>query len=142
MLAWVWLPETAHRRQAAGGSPWRALADIARRPQLRLLLSINFIYWTAFTVYTTTFALFGARRFGFDAVRTGYLFAVFGVLGVVVQGALVGPIVRLLGERKTLTIGLLCAAVGWGGSALTYSFPLFLALLVPGAIGIGPATRR
>jgi DHA1 family tetracycline resistance protein-like MFS transporter len=136
-MAWFWLPETTHRQRGAGGSPWRALADIARRPQLRLLLSVNFVYWTAFTVYTTTFALFGARRFGFDAVKTGYLFAAFGVLGVIVQGALVGPIARALGERKTLTIGLLCAAAGWGGSALTYSFPMFLVLLVPGAIGIG-----
>ncbi len=137
VLAWVWLPETLHRAQAGGGSPWRALAGIARRPQLRLLLSVNFIYWTAFTVYTTTFALFGARRFGFDAARTGYLLAVFGVLGVIVQGGLVGPIARAIGERRTLMIGLLCAAVGWGGSALTYSFPVFVALLVPGAVGIG-----
>ncbi len=97
-LAWVWLPETAHRKPAGGGSPWRALADVARRPQLRLLLSVNFIYWTAFTVYTTTFALFGARRFGFDATETGYLLAVFCVLCVVVQGGIVGPIAPAIGD--------------------------------------------
>jgi DHA1 family tetracycline resistance protein-like MFS transporter len=56
---------------------------------------------------------------------------------VIVQGALVGPIVRRLGERQTLTLGLLLAAAGWGGSALTYSLPVFVLMLVPGAMGIG-----
>ena len=55
-----------------------------------------------FAVYQTTFALFGARRFGFDAAHTGYLLSAFGFLGVVVQGGLVGPIVRALGETRTL----------------------------------------
>lgn len=135
-LAWIWLPETVHRGHA-GGAPWRAIADIARRPNLRLLLGVDFIYWTAFAVYQTTFALFGARRFGFDAAQTGYLLSAFGFLGVIVQGGLVGPIVSAIGERRTLTIGLVCTATGWGGSALTHSIPVFAAMLVPGAVGIG-----
>jgi DHA1 family tetracycline resistance protein-like MFS transporter len=135
-LAWIWLPETVHRAQA-GGAPWYAVADIARRANLRLLLGVDFIYWMAFAVYQTTFALFGARRFGFDAAETGYLLSAFGFLGVIVQGGLVGPIVSALGERRTLVVGLVCAAAGWGGSALTHSVPVFVAMLVPGAIGIG-----
>jgi DHA1 family tetracycline resistance protein-like MFS transporter len=136
-LALFWLPETVHRARAGGGSPWRTLANLRRRAHLRVLFSIDFVYWTAFAVYQTTFALFGARRFGFDAAHTGYLLSAFGVLGVVVQGGLVGPVVGLLGEQKTLAIGLLFAAAGWGGSALTYSVPVFVAMLVAGAIGIG-----
>jgi len=136
-VAFFWLPETVHRAQAGGRSPWRALAGLWQRAHLRVLFTIDFAYWTAFAVYQTTFALFGARRFGFDAAHTGYLLSAFGVLGVVVQGAMVGPIVALLGERRTLAIGLLFAALGWGGSAATHSLPVFVAMLVPGAIGIG-----
>lgn len=136
-MAWFWLPETVHRTHAGGGAPWRALADLWRRPHLRILFTIDFAYWMAFAVYQTTFALFGARRFGFDAAHTGYLLSAFGVLGVLVQGLLVGPIVRALGERRTLAIGLLFAAAGWGGSALTHALPVFVAMLVPGAMGIG-----
>jgi DHA1 family tetracycline resistance protein-like MFS transporter len=88
-------------------------------------------------VYQTTFALFGARRFEFDATHTGYLLSAFGVLGVIVQGGLVGPIAKALGSRRTLILGFLCAAVGWGGSALTYSVPMFVLMLVPAAMGIG-----
>ncbi len=137
LLAWWWLPETVHRVNAVSGSPWRALRALSGRADLRLLFSIDFLYWGSFAVYQTTFALFGARRFGFDAAHTGYLLAAFGFLGVVVQLGLVGPVVTRLGERRTLTVGLLFAAIGWGGSAMTHSLPLFIAMLVPGAIGIG-----
>ena len=137
VLAWWWLPETVHRAHAGSGPFWRALRHLGHRQGLRRLLAIDFIYWMSFAVYQTTFALFGARRFGFDATHTGYLFSAFGALGVVVQGGLVGPVVRLLGTRRTLVIGLVCTAAGWGGSAFTYSIPIFVLLLVPAAIGIG-----
>jgi len=137
VLAWLWLPETVHRVEAVAGSPWKALRELGARPQLRLLFTIDFLYWASFAVYQTTFALFGERRFGFDATHIGYLLSGFGVLGVIVQAGLVGPVVRRIGERRTLTVGLLCAAVGWGGSAMTYSLPVFAVMLVPGAIGIG-----
>jgi DHA1 family tetracycline resistance protein-like MFS transporter len=135
-LAWVWLPETVHRTHTAG-SAWRALADLGRRGPLRVLFTVDFLYWAAFAVYQTTFALFGARRFGFDAAQTGYLLSAFGFVGVLVQGVFVGPVTAALGDRRTLTIGLVAAAVGWGGSALTHSTAVFVAMLVPGAIGIG-----
>jgi DHA1 family tetracycline resistance protein-like MFS transporter len=137
VLAWLWLPETVHRVDAVSGSPWKALRELSGRPGLRLLFTIDFLYWGSFAVYQTTFALFGARRFGFDATHTGYLLASFASLGVIVQLGMVGPIVKRLGEKRALEIGLIFAAVGWGGSALTYSLPVFIAMLVPGAIGVG-----
>ena len=137
VLAWFWLPETVHRVDAVSGSPWRALRELSSRPGLRLLFTIDFLYWGSFAVYQTTFALFGARRFGFDATHTGYLLASFAFLGVIVQLGMVGPIAKRLGEKRALEIGLIFAAVGWGGSAMTYSLPVFVAMLVPGAIGVG-----
>lgn len=137
VMAWLWLPETNHRAHAGGQSPWRSLADLSRRSDLRVLFAVDFIYWTAFAVYQTTFALFGARRFGFDAAHTGYLLSVFGFLGVLVQGVMVGRVVARLGPRRTLIAGLIFAAIGWGGSAMTHDLAVFIALLVPGAIGIG-----
>lgn len=140
VLAWLWLPETVHRVHAVAGSPWRALGELSRRPGLRTLFAIDFLYWTCFAIYQGTFALFGERRFHFDATEIGYILAAFGVLGVIVQGALVAPVVRKFGEKRTLTVGLLLAAAGWGASAMAHSVPLFMAMLVPGALGIGFCT--
>lgn len=136
-LAWVWLPETLHRARAGGGSAWQAVREVSGRGHLRVLLGVDFVYWMAFAVYQTSFALFGAARFGFGAAATGYLLSAFGVLGVFVQGALVGPVVARFGAKQTLVAGLLFAAVGWAGSALTHSVPVFVAMLAPAALGIG-----
>ena len=137
VLAWVWLPETVHRAHAGGPMPWRALLELRHRHGLRLLLGIDFMYWMAFAAYQSSFSLFGARRFDFEAHHIGYLFSAFGALGVIVQGGLVGPISTALGTKRTLIAGLLFAAVGWGGSAVTYSVPVFVLMLVPAAVGIG-----
>jgi len=136
-MAFFWLPETVHRVHAGGGSPWKALRELSGRPGLRLLFGVDFLYWMAFAVYQTAFALFGARRFGFDASHTGYLLSAFGALGVVVQGFLVGPVVAKIGARRTLIAGLVFAAIGWAAGALTDSVPVFVATLVPAALGIG-----
>jgi MFS transporter, DHA1 family, tetracycline resistance protein len=136
-LAWFWLPETVHRARAGGGSPWKALRELSGRRGLRLLFSVDFLYWMAFAVYQTAFALFGARRFGFDASHTGYLLSAFGVMGVFVQGFLVGPVVGAFGAKRTLIAGLLFAALGWAGGAVTHSVLAFVGTLVPAALGIG-----
>ncbi len=140
LLAWWWLPETVHRVHADAGSPWRAIRELGTRAGLRVLFAIDFLYWASFAVYQSTFALFGARRFGFDATHTGYILAAFGVLGVVVQGALVGPLVKRIGEKRALVLGLGIAAISWAGTAAAHSVPLFLALLVPSAVGLGFCT--
>src|SRR5438477_4219387 len=80
-VAWLWLPETVHRAHAGTGNPFRYLPGLMRRPIVRRILAIDFSYWFAFSVFQTTFALFAARRFGFDAPRTGYFLAAFGLLG-------------------------------------------------------------
>jgi MFS transporter, DHA1 family, tetracycline resistance protein len=137
VLAWLWLPETVHRVHAIAGSPWKALGELSRRPGLRTLFAMDFVYWTCFAIYQGTFALFGEARFGFNVTQIGYILAGFGALGVLVQGALVAPVARRIGERRMLTVGLVFAAFSWGASAFAYTVPVFLALLVPGALGVG-----
>jgi DHA1 family tetracycline resistance protein-like MFS transporter len=140
VMAWLWLPETVHRVHATVGSPWRALRELSARPGVRVLFAIDFLYWASFAVYQSTFALFGARRFGWDAGHTGYVLAAFGVLGVIVQGAMVGPVVARIGEKRAFMIGLFITAFSWTGAAATHSVPLFLAMLVPSALGLGFCT--
>ena len=111
-VAWFWLPETVHRAQAGTGMPFRNLPEMLRRPGLGRMLVIDFVYWFAFAIFQTTFALFTSRRFQFDASQTGYFFSAFGVLGAIVQGGLIRPIVRRLGDKPTFILGLLCSVVG------------------------------
>ncbi len=137
LMAWWWLPETVHRAAAGTGMPFRNVALMMRRPGLRRILLIDFIYWFAFAIFQTTFSLFVAGRFGFDATKTGYFFAAFGVLGVIVQGAFIRPVVRHLGDKSTFIVGLGCAIVGLTCATLAHSVVLFSLALVPLALGMG-----
>ncbi len=136
-FAWMWLPESVHRVSAGRASAWREMWGMLTRPAIGRLLLVDYLYWSTFAVYQTTFALFGARRFGFTAAQTGYALAFVGSIGVIVQLTLVGPVVRRFGERRTLTGGLLVAGIGLGIISLTHRVNPFLAILIPTAIGIG-----
>jgi DHA1 family tetracycline resistance protein-like MFS transporter len=136
-MAWLWLPETVHRAVAGTGNPFRFLPGLLRRPIIGRVMAIDFVYWFAFAIFQTTFALFAERRFGFDVPRTGYFFAAFGVLGAVVQGGLIRPVVARLGDKGTFILGLVCAVVGLVGAALAPSVVALSVALVPLALGIG-----
>jgi len=136
-MAVFWLPETVHRGAAVAVSPWRALPDVLNRKSLRPLLFADFVYWASFSVCNTTFALFASRRFGFDVAQTGYVLAAFGFLGVIVQVGMVAPLVRVFGVLKTLLLGLVVGAAGWGVVGMSHELGLFLLALVPAGIGVG-----
>src|SRR4051812_1334451 len=131
IMAWAWLPETVHRAHAGTGNPLRYLPELLRRPLVRRILAVDFVFWFALAIFQTTFAVFVAARFGFDAATTGYLFAGFGLLGVVVQGGFIRPIVRRAGDKRTFLTGLVFSAIGLGAAALSHSVALFALTLVP-----------
>jgi DHA1 family tetracycline resistance protein-like MFS transporter len=101
IMAWLWLPETVHRVHAGTGNPLAYLPELLKRPIIRRVLAIDFVFWFALAIFQTTFGLFVAARFGFGPGPTGYLFAGFGLLGAIVQGGFIRPIVRRFGDKTT-----------------------------------------
>src|SRR3954467_9399132 len=125
VMAWLWLPETVHRTQAGTGNPFRFLPVLLQRAPVRRILAIDFLYWFAFATFQTTFSLFVARRFGFGVAKTGYFFAAFGILGAVVQGGFIRPVVKRLGDKPTFLLGLGFGAAGLVLAAMAHTVPLF-----------------
>ena len=136
-MALLWLPETVHRAQAGTGNPLRYLPGLLRRPLVRRVLLVDFLYWFTFSIFQATFALFVAQRFHFDAGQTGYLFAGFGVIGVFIQAACIRPIVRRLGDKSTLMLGLSFVALGLAGTAISHTLGQFLAAMTVLSFGMG-----
>ena len=136
-MAVFWLPESHHTTRAGTGLPFRHIGSLLRRPVLGRVLAMDFVYWFSFSIFETTFALFAAARFGFEAQRTGYFLAGFGVIGAVIQGACIRPVVRRFGDKVTFDIGLMLAAAGLVAATLADSVPLFALALVPLALGMG-----
>jgi DHA1 family tetracycline resistance protein-like MFS transporter len=52
-------------------------------------------------------------RYHWDAKAVGLMLAAVGVCSVIVQGVLVGKIVKFLGERRTILTGLACGVIGF-----------------------------
>jgi DHA1 family tetracycline resistance protein-like MFS transporter len=110
LLLYFTLPETVTpdhpaRVSAAGGRGLTQLIQSLRNPRLALVLTIYFLFIVAFSIMTTAFSLYTMFRFGYDAQHTGYLFAYVGVLAVIVQGGLIGRLVKRFGEMWLVIVG-------------------------------------
>jgi len=64
-------------------------------------------------VLPSTFVLYATYRYGWDATTVGLTLAMVGICAMAVQGVAIGPIVRRLGERRALVLGLGCGAAGF-----------------------------
>ena len=60
---------------------------------------------------TTSFSLYTMFRFGYDAHHNGYLFAYVGVIAVIIQGVLIGKLVKRYGEMPLVIAGALFFAL-------------------------------
>ena len=83
-------------------------------PPARLvpLLGVAFAAVVAFSGFEATFALFGQRRLGFGIASAAAVFTAVGAVIVVVQAGAVAPVVRRVGEGRTLIAGLLLNVLG------------------------------
>lgn len=115
-LLYFTLPETVTkdhpaRQSAAGGRSFGQLVQSLKDPKLGFVLTIYFLFIVAFSIMTTSFSLYTMFRFGYDAIHNGYLFAYVGLIAVVIQGGLIGRLVKRFGELPLVLFGALCFAI-------------------------------
>ncbi len=87
------------------------------RPLMNLAL-INFLDQVAHVVYPSTFVLYASYRYGWDTKTVALTLTAVGVFSMIVQGGLVRPAIKALGEKKTLLVGLASGVVGFAGYGL------------------------
>ncbi len=110
-FGWFALPETVTDRirrpfEWRRANPLGALRHIGALPGLGPMLAIVFIYSIAFFVYPAIWAYFGQLRFGWGPGMVGLSLAIFGVSMAIFQGWLIRPILRAIGERNAVLLGL------------------------------------
>jgi MFS family permease len=109
------LPETQHQRdetRPSGLAIYARVFDYLEIPELRRLLTAFFFMTLPFGIYVTMFSLFAKQQLQFSAEHAGYFLGFVGFLGIVWQGALIGPFVKHFGDYKALMIGLIASACG------------------------------
>jgi multidrug resistance protein len=112
------VPPHPHPELQAGLSRWSALKELFAESRLGAMLCQFFSFAFAFTTFFSGFALFAERRFTHDGAPYGptevaYLFAFSGLIGVIIQGGGMGPLVRSFGEKRLVEIGFATMAAGF-----------------------------
>jgi DHA1 family tetracycline resistance protein-like MFS transporter len=101
------------------------------------LMAAYFFMMIGFSIVTAFFAIFTEERFGYNASANSYIFACIGVIGVIVQGGLIGPLVKNFTEKRIAIIGL--AILASSAFALPLAQTAVMLLLVSAGIGLANA---
>lgn len=111
---YFFLPESLSKdkrsRHSSGESRFAQVAASLKNPAFRSLAILNFLIVTAFSIMTTSFALFTMERFHYDAEHNGWLFFYIGLLAVVIQGGVFGRLAKAVGEPTLVVAGSLMLA--------------------------------
>jgi MFS family permease len=125
-----------------GITGWSTYARFFERPVLAGLLAQMFLFGFAFTTFTSGFALFAERTFTwngrpFSPREIGYLFAYAGFVGILLQGGLIGRLVKRFGEPSLVGAGFLAMAAAYVGLGLTHSVGPLIGVATMAAFGQG-----
>ena len=116
-----------------------------KEPAMRRLLIQWFLFAFSFSSMMSGFALFAERRYfwnghPFGVREVGYIFAFTGLLGIIMQGGMVGRMVKWFGERKIIRAGFAASALGY--AAIGFTYHLWDLLLVQTFASIGTSGLR
>lgn len=101
----------AAARSPAGGRV-AVLVESLARPPLALCFALVLMTPFVFSGMETVLALWSERALGWGPEQNGYAYAYMGLVAVVVQGFLIGPLSAAIGERRSVTCGAVAVFAG------------------------------
>jgi MFS transporter, DHA1 family, tetracycline resistance protein len=121
---------------------WAKLNPVAALPLLRrypLVLGLAvglFLVSLADRSLEAVWVLFTSARFGWDTVANGLTLALIGVFMAAVQAWLVSPVVRWMGERGTVVVGLTIACLAYVLFGLAWQGWMLVVVLAVWSLGM------
>lgn len=153
LLAFWYLPEslTSDPRSKRSSQPWSVTMKLTASNVKRMLgtknigslMGVTFLYMFGFTVMHAVFILYTQMSpdqggLGFSESDNGRIFALIGILGIVTQGGLIGPLTRRFGSLFILRFGLVLTGIGLVLIPYTsIEYVWFWMVIVTGFIAIG-----
>jgi MFS transporter, DHA1 family, tetracycline resistance protein len=119
---------------------WGQYRQYFRNKPLANLLGQWLCFAFSFSTFISGFSLFAERVYYWNGrpvgVReVGYVFAFNGFLGIIMQGGVVGRMVKRLGERTVVRMGFLVAALSYAAIGFTQTIGQLLWVMAISAIG-------
>lgn len=116
VMVYTSLPESlteGRRAQAHTVQPVSELLNHSDGPVYITVATSYFVCLAAFSIMTAVFSLFGQDRFGLDERHIGYIMAVIGVIGVIMQGGVLRRILPIFGEVKLARTGFVLLLISF-----------------------------
>lgn len=143
-LVLAFLPETLTperkaelaSRPRAGFTLQRLIAAL-RRPLFGQVLTVRFFFWFAFAIFQGTFTQWGLLALDLTPQINGYVLGYVGVISVLVQATLIGPLTRRFPEVRLVLWALIAAAVCLPLWSAAPSIVALLIVLAPLGVAIG-----
>lgn len=141
--------EVVHERNEADPGPggrrlalfdWGAYRKYFEEPQMARLLAQWFCFAFSFATLISGFALFCERRLTWDGrafgpKEVGYVLAYAGFLGIIMQGGMVGRLVKWIGEKNVVRLGFASSAAGYAMIGLSRTVGQLLAVNTVSSVG-------
>jgi MFS family permease len=125
--------------------PMRVFVESLSAPVLGPVLWQFFAFIFAFSMFIAGFPLYAERRFvaggrPFDVQHIGYVLAFSGLIGVIIQGGMIGRLVQVFGERRLILFGFVAMTAAFLGMIPIHTvLPLLLVIL---ALSFGTSVVR
>lgn len=112
------VPESLPRERRARfelrrANPFAALVALSRHPEVGRLVLVFALVILAQLILQTTWVLFTHFRFGWGPRENGFALFCVGLVAAIVQGGLLGPMLRRFGEIRLAVIGLFVGTVAY-----------------------------
>jgi len=110
----VWLlPETraATTARVKRSIDPRSFIQVARHPVVGLCIVLTFVMTIAFAMMESSFTLFAEHVRDLNAREVGRMFGIAGLTMILVQGGLIGRLVKRFGETRLVPVGIALLAI-------------------------------
>lgn len=138
ILIYFFLPESIKEKRQTSLSlrnHFRTIAHTFRTPELRFPVIILFVATLAFGIFQPLFPIFARTQYSYDQRHVSYLFVFSGLIGVIVQGGLLGRFVKMASEKVLLLSGLAMLVIVYVALPWTPALAPLLIVLALMAIG-------
>lgn len=123
-IAWWRVPETLpvttrRKFELKRANPLGSILSLSEKKGLLSLCIVITVWQLSFGIYQTTWLFFSSLKFGWDSVLIGASLAIIGISVVIVQGTMMGRLIKKFGERNIALFAMIVAVVTCAGFIVT-----------------------
>ncbi len=111
ILAYFFLPESIRDKSKPARKlalmNFTAMRATFHKKGIGNLVLVFFFYTVAFSILYVAFPLFSGQVLKYDAAENGYFFAYVGMIGIIIQGGVIGKMAKRFGEKSLVVSGLI-----------------------------------